>query len=115
MIVTDVPTWAGCALTYLLATGVKALAEVLLTRMKLAFALKLLHPPSGRDDSDAARKDLDAARKFITLSLSRPLERPRCPEVNPRRGHRYSQPTARGDADETTTAARTSGLTEGHG
>lgn len=38
-IMTGVPPWAWCALTYPLATGVKALAEVLLTRMKLAFAI----------------------------------------------------------------------------
>ncbi len=94
---TEVPTWAWCALTYLLATGVNALAEVLLTRMKLTFALQLLDPLRGRDDPDVARKDLDAARKFITRSFSRPVERPRSPRFRPRTGHRYPRPTATGD------------------
>ena len=102
---TELPTWAWCVLTYLLATGVNALAEVLLTRMKLAFALQLLDSPRGRDDPDAARKDLDAARKFLTRSLSRSVERRRPPRLRPRTGHRYPRPTARGDADHAPTSA----------
>jgi hypothetical protein len=71
VVITEAPPWAWCALAYVGATGVKALSEVLLTRMKLAFARTLLQPPGGRDDPETARKDLDAARKFITLHPGR--------------------------------------------
>lgn len=72
----EVSAWAWFALTYPLAIGVKALAEVLLTRMKLAFALKLLRPRGGQDDQEVARKDLDAVGTFITPPIDRPTEKP---------------------------------------
>jgi hypothetical protein len=105
---TEVPTWAWCALTYLLATGVNTLAEVLLTRMKLTFTLQLLDPPRGRDDPDVARKDLDAVSKFITRSPPVVGRTAQAPRLHPRRGHRYRRPTASGngaDADDNTTSA----------
>jgi hypothetical protein len=57
--------WAALA-AGLLATGIKALTELFLTRMKLAFARELLRTDDGRADPDAARMDLDAVGKFVT-------------------------------------------------
>src|SRR5262245_15042990 len=94
---TEVPTWAWCALTYLLATGVDALAEVLLTRMKLTFTLQLLDPPCGRDDPDVARTDLDAVRKFSTWPPQVVGRQAQAPRLRPRRGRRYRRPTASDD------------------
>lgn len=74
---TEVPTWAWCALTYLLATGINALTEVIVTRMKLTFVRQVLDPPRSRDDPDRARKDLDAARKFIMPPAGARRLRPR--------------------------------------
>src|SRR5437868_115533 len=77
MIIAGVSEFAWFPIAYFLATGVRALAEVLLTRMKLAFALKLLHPRGGRDDLEAARNDLDAVKEFITPPHDRSVARPR--------------------------------------
>lgn len=76
MIIAEVSAWAWFALAYPLTIGIKAFAEVLQTRIKLAFALKLLRPRGGQDDQEAARKDLDAVGTFITPPVDRTTERP---------------------------------------
>lgn len=73
-----VPVWAWILVSSLLAGGISAVVEILQTRMKLAFAREVLRPGADRDDPDGARRDLDAARKFITppQRRQRPRSRP---------------------------------------
>jgi hypothetical protein len=92
--------WVWLALAGLVATTVKALVEVLLTRMKLAFALKLLQPRNGGNDAEAARKDLDAVRRFMAPPPGRSVERTRWSRLRPRRRPGTRGPPAEGDLDD---------------
>ena len=106
--IASVPAWAWLGLAWFLATTVQALVDLRLTRMKLAFAMKVLQPSAGRDDPEAARKDLDATRKFMAPQPGRRVQRPRLPQPRSWRGTGARRASARsglGDADERTTAA----------
>ena len=66
---SEVPTFVWAMLACLLATGIRALTELSLTRMKLKFARELLRNDDGHGDPDAVRKNLDAVRMFVTPSF----------------------------------------------
>jgi len=97
----SISPWVWLALVGLLAATVKALTEVVLTRMRLTFALKLLQPPEGRADLDAARKDLDAARKFMAPPPGGSVERTRWSRLRPRRRPGTRGPPAKRDLVDT--------------
>ena len=77
----DILLWAIPPGLALATVASDAVAEVLVTRMKLIFAMKVLQPPGGRVDPEAARKDLDAARRFMASGPRRAAARLRWPQL----------------------------------
>lgn len=86
MVAVSIWTAVVLASLGLVTTVITAYFDLVLTRMKLAFAKEVLDESrTGGGDAESARKDLDAVRKFMASAPSRAAGRPRWPRLRSRR------------------------------